>query len=62
MHKNKGKLNKDTNDDNFRPMQNPETPEKHNYMTSHFDVIKKHDQRKCNKGNIYILQTESGNQ
>ena len=52
VHNHKAKLKSDINDDTFRTMQKPVTPENHKFMTSHFDVIKKHDQRTRKKGNI----------
>ena len=41
-------------------MQKPGTPEDHKNMTSHFNVIKKRDQRTRSKGNIYIDKHTQG--
>ena len=53
LHENKAKTKKDSNNDTFRPMQNPGTPEDHKYMTSHLNLTNKHDQRTNKQGNIY---------
>ena len=52
VHNQKAKLNEDTNDDTFGPMQKPGTSEEHNSRTSHFNVIKKRDHRTRMQGNI----------
>ena len=58
----KDKLNKETNDDTFRCIQNPGTPEGHRSMISHFNVIKKFGQKVSKKcDGDYDEQTESVN-
>ena len=53
VHNHKAKLKKYTNNDTFGTMQKPVTPEDHNSMTSHFNVIKKIDQSTLKQGKIY---------
>ena len=45
MQTHKAKLKKETNNDNFRLIQKPGTPEGHRSMTSHLNVINKCGQR-----------------
>ena len=52
-HYQKAKIKKDTKNDNYGPIRKPRTPENHKSMISHYDVIRKRDQRTGNKGNIY---------
>ena len=52
MHNHKDKLNKDTNDDTFGPMQKSVTIEDHIFVTSYLYVINKRDQRTHKQGNI----------
>ena len=61
VHNHKAILNKETHDDTFRNMQKPGTIEDHKSMKSNFDVIKKHDQKTHNQGNIYYDKIYSGN-
>ena len=60
MHSHKDKLKKETNNDTFRNLWKPGTPEEHRLMTSHFNAIKKCGQKVSNKGDVYYgKQTES---
>ena len=52
IHNHKVKLNKDTKDDTFGPIQNLGTPEDHKSMKSHFYVITKNYQRPRKQGSI----------
>ena len=53
----KDKIKKETDNDNFRHLKNPGTPEGHRSMISHFNVIKKCGQKVSNK--CYDKQTDS---
>ena len=44
LQQDKAKLKKETNDDTFRHMNNPGTPQGHRSMISHFNVITKRGQ------------------
>ena len=48
----KSKLKNETNDDTFRRIQNPGTPQGHMSITSHFNVIKKLGQNKSNQCSV----------
>ena len=48
----KDKLNKKTNDHNWRRLHKPGTPEGHRSMISHFNVINKCGQKVFNKGGV----------
>ena len=57
---NKDKLKKEINNNTFRSLQKPVTPEVHRSMTSHFNVIKKCSQKVSNKGDVdYDKHTDS---
>ena len=49
----KAKLKKETNNDNFRHIQKPVTPEGHRSMSSNFNVINKCDQKAYKQGDVY---------
>ena len=53
VHNHKAKINKDTNYDTFRPMQNLGTPAYHKSTASNFDVTKKCYEKTYNQGKIY---------
>ena len=55
----KAKLKKETNNDTFRLIQKPGTPEGHRSMTLQFNVIKKCCQEVSKKGDVdYYKQTD----
>ena len=52
MNSHKAKLKKETNDDTFRILQKPGTPEGHMSMTQHFNVINKCGHRSYKQGGV----------
>ena len=48
----KDKINKETNNNDLRHMQNPGTPEDHRSIASHFNIINKRVKRSPNKGKL----------
>ena len=62
LQSHKAKLNKETNDDTFRCLQNPGTPEGHGSTTPHSNFINKFGQKVYNQGDVdYDKQTYSFN-